>query len=77
MVYDITSKASFERAKAWVTELQQAGTLSMVVALAGNKTDLSEQRQVTQQEGQEYATEQGLLFLETSVSAFMHQELPS
>jgi len=69
VVYDITSKASFERAKAWVVELQQAGTLSMVVALAGNKTDLSAQREVTQEEGQQYATEQGLLFMETSAKS--------
>ena len=37
---------SFERAKAWVTELQRQGNPNIVIALAGNKTDLSIKRKV-------------------------------
>merc|ERR1719163_1261587 len=33
VVYDVTSKPSFDRAKSWVTELQQSGSVSMVIAL--------------------------------------------
>mmetsp|Transcript_15254 Transcript_15254/g.17291 ORF Transcript_15254/g.17291 Transcript_15254/m.17291 type:complete len:196 (-) Transcript_15254:238-825(-) len=69
VVYDITSKTSFERAKAWVVELQQAGGTSMVVALAGNKTDLAMQREVTPDEAQQYATANSLLFMETSAKS--------
>ncbi|GBG29783.1 Ras-related protein Rab-5B [Hondaea fermentalgiana] len=66
VVYDITSKQSFERAKAWVAELQQSGSSDMVIALAGNKADLSSQRDVSEEDAQQYATDNGLLFLETS-----------
>ncbi|XP_031501263.1 ras-related protein RABF2b-like isoform X2 [Nymphaea colorata] len=63
IVYDITNSVSFTRAKKWVQELQVQG---MVVALAGNKADLLEQRRVNTEEGQAYAQENGLFFIETS-----------
>jgi len=69
VVYDITLKASFERAKAWVAELRQQGTPNMVIALAGNKADLSSNREVTEEDARAYASEQGLLFLETSAKS--------
>eukprot|EP01047_Picozoa_sp_COSAG01_P026962 COSAG01_NODE_1759_length_9301_cov_24.140622_2_plen_63_part_00 len=37
---------SFERAKSWVKELQRQGNPNIVIALAGNKTDLSIKRKV-------------------------------
>ena len=46
VVYDITSKESFERAVNWVKELQRQGNPNIVIALTGNKLDLAEQRQV-------------------------------
>mmetsp|Transcript_8405 Transcript_8405/g.14868 ORF Transcript_8405/g.14868 Transcript_8405/m.14868 type:complete len:193 (-) Transcript_8405:235-813(-) len=69
VVYDITSKPSFERAQNWVLELQQSGTEKMVIALAGNKADLSSSREVEEEEAQKYATENGLLFMETSAKS--------
>ena len=46
MVYDITNSDSFTRAKQWVKELQQRGDANIVIALAGNKLDLADNRQV-------------------------------
>lgn len=66
VVYDITSADSFTRAKAWVRELQRQGNPNMIIALAANKADLEEQRAVSTEEGQAYATENGLHFVETS-----------
>lgn len=37
VVYDVTSAESFERAQAWVKELQRQGSPNVVVGLAGNK----------------------------------------
>ncbi|RWR88600.1 ras-related protein RABF2a [Cinnamomum micranthum f. kanehirae] len=42
------------------------GNPSMVMALAGNKSDLVEARKVTAEEAQAYAQENGLFFMETS-----------
>ncbi|RWR84614.1 Ras-related protein Rab5 [Cinnamomum micranthum f. kanehirae] len=47
IVYDITSMESFACAKNWVQELQKQGNPNMVMALAGNKADLDDERKVT------------------------------
>ena len=66
-VYDITSPATFERAKKWVGELKaNVNNPDLVIALVGNKVDLSESRQVDEAEARAYAEEEGLLFFETS-----------
>ena len=66
VVYDITSKESFFKAKNWVTELQQSGTEGMIIALAGNKADLPEQREVSTEEAKEYADQNSLFHMEVS-----------
>src|SRR5690242_17418913 len=38
---------TFDRAKAWVKELQRQGNPNVVIALAGNKLDLASQRKVS------------------------------
>ncbi|KAF8563755.1 hypothetical protein P879_07480 [Paragonimus westermani] len=64
--YDIANLSSFERAKAWVHELNERANSVKVFALAGNKLDLEFQRAVTTEQAQAYATENGLIFMETS-----------
>src|SRR6266511_1028181 len=71
-------KASFEKAKSWVKELQRQANPNIVIALAGNKIDLVQPieegdeesvesgRQVSTEEAKAYALEAGLLFFETS-----------
>ncbi|KAJ8471710.1 hypothetical protein OPV22_026053 [Ensete ventricosum] len=66
IVYDMTNAASFTRAKKWVQELQAQGSPNTIMALAGNKADLVETRQVSVEEAQTYAQENGLFFMETS-----------
>ena len=44
VVYDITSPDTFKRAQAWVKELRQQANQNIVIALAGNKADLAQQR---------------------------------
>ncbi|XP_020091401.1 ras-related protein RABF2b [Ananas comosus] len=66
VVYDITNAASFTRAKKWVQELQAQGNPNTIMALAGNKADLLDARQVSAEEAQTYAQENGLFFMETS-----------
>jgi len=66
VVYDMTNKASFEKAKDWVKELQQQGDPNVVVAFVGNKVDMPQSRKVPVEEAQKYADENGLYFIETS-----------
>ena len=41
-----TPQDSFQRAKQWVKELQRQGNPNIVIALAGNKSDLNSKRKV-------------------------------
>ncbi|VDL99317.1 unnamed protein product [Schistocephalus solidus] len=66
VVYDITNLQSYNRAMEWVTELRDRAPGVKVIALAGNKCDLHQQRLVATQDAEAYAQEHGLLFMETS-----------
>jgi len=46
VVYDITNRDTFQRAKQWVKELQRQGNPNIVIALSGNKSDLASKRKV-------------------------------
>lgn len=72
VVYDLTSKDSFNRAQSWVKELQRQASPNIVIALAGNKIDLSNKRAVETEEAENYAIENGLLFMETSAKSAMN-----
>ncbi|KAH9800627.1 Rab5/RabF-family small GTPase [Citrus sinensis] len=71
VAYDITSMDSFERAKKWVQELQRQGNPNLIMFLVANKVDLEEKRKVKNEvsEGELYAQENGLSFLETSAKS--------
>ena len=62
-------QSSLDKAKAWVKELQRQAPETMIIALAGNKSDLSAQRAIETAEAEAYAKEAGLLFFETSAKS--------
>ena len=66
VVYDITDANSLARAKAWVRELQCHAPSDILIALAGNKSDLEIKREVQYEEADEYAKKNDLIFMETS-----------
>ncbi|XP_028924320.1 ras-related protein Rab-17 [Ornithorhynchus anatinus] len=67
LVYDITKKDSFHKAQQWLRELEnEILNDETVIMLVGNKTDLMDEREVTEEEGKEFAESKKLLFLEAS-----------
>jgi len=66
VAYDITSATSLEKAKTWIRELQRQADPNIIIALAGNKSDLEEGREVPTEEAQRFAQSENLLFFETS-----------
>ncbi|BFZ19284.1 hypothetical protein BsWGS_22323 [Bradybaena similaris] len=66
IVYDVTRETSFHAVKAWVHELQRHGPSKIVIAIAGNKCDLEDLREVRYNDAEEYAREIGAIFCETS-----------
>ncbi|XP_024357017.1 ras-related protein Rab11D [Physcomitrium patens] len=66
VVYDITKEQSFDHVLRWLEELRAHADANIVIMLIGNKSDLSNLRQVETDTAREYAEKQGLSFLETS-----------
>jgi Ras-related protein Rab-5C len=66
IVFDISSSDSFAKAREWVKELLRQGNPGMIMSLAGNKADLAETREVSAEDAQSYADENGLVYFETS-----------
>jgi len=70
LVYDITDQKSFTQIDDWKSKfINQAGIDNQKeypFLLLGNKSDLNQQRAISQQQGQSYANENSMSFYETS-----------
>jgi len=66
VVYDLTSEQSFYSLQRWVKELQQYGPPNIVIAIAGNKCDLVDAREVETKTGKDYAESIDAMFAEVS-----------
>ncbi len=66
IVYDITSKQSFDATDKWIDDVRVERGSNVILVLVGNKTDLTDQRQVTAEQGEAKAKEFNALFIETS-----------
>jgi Ras-related protein Rab-22 len=66
IVYDITRPNTFNILKNWVEELRSKGPKDIAIAIAGNKADLANRREVDQAMAQAYAEEIGAMYVETS-----------
>lgn len=66
VVYDVTSRASFEDASRWLEDVRAERGTDVLIALVGNKTDLAERRVVSSEEGLRKARSEGVMFLECS-----------
>lgn len=66
LVYDITKRDTFAYLDGWLTELRTHAAPTIVVV--GNKADIAQmrpgERQVTKEEGESFATRNGLEFME-------------
>ncbi len=66
VVYDISSLKSFQNTRKWVDDVRGERGNDVIIVLVGNKTDLGDKREVTQQMGEDEAKRCGALFVETS-----------
>ncbi|KAJ1020254.1 hypothetical protein NDA18_005853 [Ustilago nuda] len=69
VVYDITNRASFQNTSKWVDDVRAERGNDVIIVLVGNKTDLSDKRQVTTDEAEKKAQEFNVMFIETSAKA--------
>lgn len=66
VVYDITKKPTFDRAKQCIKDLRSQAPADCYVVLVGNKLDLEEDRAIQKIEAENYAYETNLPYFECS-----------
>lgn len=69
VVYDISNANSFHQTSKWIDDVRTERGGDVLIMLVGNKTDLSDKRQVTTEEGEKKAKELNVMFIETSAKA--------
>lgn len=74
LVYDITRRDTFNHLTRWLEEAKQNSNPNMVIMLIGNKSDLDHRRAVSFKEGEQFAEQNGLIFLETSAKSAANVE---
>ena len=66
LVYDITRRETFTHVRKLLQEVRVNSSKNITVILIGNKKDLEDRREVRFEEGESFARENGIMFLETS-----------
>ncbi|KAA0187352.1 GTP-binding protein ryh1 [Fasciolopsis buskii] len=66
VVYDICVVESFHQTARWIDDVRNERGSDVIIMLVGNKTDLSEKRKVTTEEGERLAKDLNVMFIETS-----------
>ena len=66
VVYDITSKISFENIDKWMMEIKEKSSKDLKLMIIGNKSDLKDARQVSNEEALRKAQDTGIPLMETS-----------
>ncbi|KAJ7313087.1 hypothetical protein JRQ81_004355 [Phrynocephalus forsythii] len=74
LVYDITRRETFNHLLSWLEDARQHSSSHMVIMLIGNKSDLESRRVVQKEEGEAFAREHGMVFLETSAKTAANVE---
>jgi Ras-related protein Rab-2A len=73
LVYDISRRDTFNHLSRWLDEARLNANPHMVIMLIGNKMDL-DKREVSFDEGNRFAQENGLVFMETSAKTSQNVE---
>ncbi|GJP63090.1 hypothetical protein CLOP_g20174 [Closterium sp. NIES-67] len=69
LIYDITSKSSFDNVRGWIRSIEEHSTKGVRVTLVGNKADMDAHRVISKEQGQQLASEFRVPFFETSAKA--------
>ncbi|KAF2070129.1 hypothetical protein CYY_008552 [Polysphondylium violaceum] len=71
LTYDVTKRETFNNLQYWLNEIESFSTRSdVVMLLVGNKID-KENREVSREEGAEFAKKKAMLFIEASAKTKM------
>ncbi|CAL4993678.1 unnamed protein product [Urochloa decumbens] len=74
LVYDITRRETFNHVTSWLEDAKQLASPHLSIVLVGNKCDLSSRRAVGYEEGERFAMEHGMVFMEASAKTAQNVE---
>ena len=66
LVFDLTNRDSFDNIERWLRDIRDVARSDVVTLLIGNKSDLSERRQVSYEEAESFAKAHAMQYFETS-----------
>ena len=66
LIYDITDRESFQSLNCWLIEIEKNANKNVKIILIGNNCDLEDKREVSYQEGKDFAQNNNMLFFEVS-----------
>ena len=66
LLFDVTKRSSFIACKNYLEEVRINSDKNCVIYLIGNKIDLSNQRQITTEEAENFAQKEKIQYIETS-----------
>ena len=69
-MFDVTDRATFENINTWMKQISNnVNPEEVKIIMLGNKTDLEDDRQVSEKEGEEMAQKHGLTYYEASAKS--------
>ena len=75
VVYDITKHKTFESVTTWLKDINEVSDINPVIMIIGNKCDLTNLREVPQEEAIQFAKEHSVGFIETSALNMVHVDV--
>ncbi|KAL7321411.1 GTPase Ryh1 [Mucor circinelloides] len=69
IVYDISNRQSFMNTSKWIDDVRAERGDDVIIVLVGNKSDLSDKREVTVEDAEKRSKELNVMFIETSAKA--------
>ncbi|XP_068673130.1 ras-related protein Rab-26-like [Montipora foliosa] len=75
LLYDVTNETSFENIGAWLSEIYEYASSDVIIMLLGNKADLTKERVVTREQGEQLAKTHNVAFMETSARTGLNVDL--
>lgn len=67
-------RETFNHLAGWLEDARQHANANMTIMLIGNKSDLAHRRAVSYEEGEKFAKENGLIFMEASAKTAQNVE---
>jgi small GTP-binding protein len=64
--FDLTSESTLENVTYWINSIKNTARKNASMLIIGNKSDLNEDREVTTEQGKQFAAKNGIDYLETS-----------